>query len=59
MNLTLEELKEQLKNLDELTLLEKLEITSEELVETYSDLISERYDTLIEEYEEEDDNTSD
>jgi len=53
MNLTLEELKEDLKQLDELTLLEKLDITSEEIVEVFLPLISEeQYNQLVREYED-------
>ena len=53
MKLTLEEIKEDLKQLDELTLLEKLDITSEELVEVFLPLISdEKYTQLMMEYED-------
>ena len=48
MSLTLEEVKERLKRLDEITLLELLDVDSEQLVETYSDIIEEH----IEFYEE-------
>jgi hypothetical protein len=47
-NKTLEELKERLAQLDELTILELLDVTSEELVEFLSDQIEYKYDQLIE-----------
>jgi hypothetical protein len=47
-NKTLEELKERLAQLDELTILELLDISSEELVEFLSDQIEYKYDQLIE-----------
>jgi hypothetical protein len=39
INLTLEELKERLIRLDEITLMELLEINSEMLVQSFSDII--------------------
>ena len=54
--LTLEEVKERLKHLDEVILLEVLDISSEELVEAYSDVIADKMDELMEELEEEEDN---
>jgi hypothetical protein len=45
---TIEEIKERLKGLDELTILELLDVTSEELVEFLTDQVEERYDILIE-----------
>lgn len=53
MSLTLEEIKERLKRLDEITLLEVLDISSEELVERFSDVIEEKSDDLEEDLEEE------
>lgn len=44
--LTLEELKEKLKGLDEITLLELLGIYSDELVEAFEDRIEEEQDKL-------------
>lgn len=41
--LTIEELKEALKKLDEITLLEALEISSEDLVENFDYIIEENY----------------
>lgn len=57
VNLTIEELKEKLAQHDELTILEWLDVTSEELVEFLSDQIEEKYEDLIEKFqdEEEDD----
>ena len=45
-NLTLDELKERLSNLDEVTLLEVLDIHSDELVEAFEDRIEENIDKL-------------
>jgi uncharacterized protein with WD repeat len=45
---TIEEIKEKLRQLDELTILEVLDITSEELVEFLTDQIIERYDEITE-----------
>jgi hypothetical protein len=42
----LHEIKERLKELDEITLLELLDITSEDLVEMFSDVIEEKADRL-------------
>jgi rRNA maturation endonuclease Nob1 len=57
--LTLEELKDRLAHrFDEVTLMERLDISSEELVQAFSDKIEELYDELVEEVtedEEEDD----
>jgi len=46
--LTLEEVKERLSKFDELTVLELLDVTSEELVEFLSDQIEYKYEQLIE-----------
>lgn len=54
MALTLEDLKEKLMREDEVTLLEILEINSEDLVERFDDKIELKWDQLIEEYDEED-----
>lgn len=51
---TLEELKERLRDLDELTLLELLDVTSEELVMFLEEQIVERYDVLLEYFSEDD-----
>ena len=53
MSLTLEEVKELLaKRLDEVTLLEVLEISSEDLVEAFSDKIEEKMELLERELED-------
>jgi len=44
--ITLEELKEWLSRIDEVTLLEILDISSEELVERFTDEIEDNYDKL-------------
>lgn len=55
---TIEELKDKLIQLDELTILELLDITSEELVEFLHDQIEEKYDQLIEYFTEDDEDES-
>jgi hypothetical protein len=59
MSLTFEDVKEKLKKLDEVTLLEILEISSEEIVERFGDKIEDKQDYFItdlgsEEWEDED-----
>ena len=44
--LTLDDIKDKLKQLDEVTLMETLEITSEDLVDRFTDLIEKQQDTL-------------
>ena len=46
MELTLEEMKEKLSGLDEVTLMEILEVHSDELVEAFEDRIEENIDKL-------------
>ena len=46
MELTLEELKEKLAGLDEITLMELLDIHSDELVEAFEDRIEDNIDKL-------------
>jgi hypothetical protein len=46
MPLTLEEIKERMKRWDELTLLEELNIRSEDLVERFDDYIEDQADRL-------------
>ena len=43
---TLEDMKDKLKQLDEVTLMETLEITSEDLVDRFIDRIEEKFETL-------------
>lgn len=52
--LTIQELKDQLAQLDEMTLLELLDITSEELVEFLTDQIVEKYDDIIGHFQNDD-----
>jgi hypothetical protein len=47
--LTLPELKERLKSLDEVILLELLDIASEDLIETFGDIIENNYNRLLKE----------
>jgi len=53
MSKTLRELIEWLKNMDEITLLERLDISSEELAERFIDKIENDFDDLEQEMEEE------
>jgi len=55
---TIAELMEKLSNLDELTILELLDITSEELVEVLQDQIIDKYDILMEYFDEPDDDNT-
>ena len=55
MSLTFEEVKEQLKNLDEITLMEVLGLSSEDLVERFEDRIENKLDELLEELEDDND----
>ena len=52
MTILFEELKEKLIRFDEVTLLELLNVTSEDLVNRFEDIIDERYDELLKEIEE-------
>lgn len=47
--LTLNDVKERLSQYDEVTLLEVLDVSSEELVERFEDLIEQNYELLVEE----------
>lgn len=51
MNLTFDELKEKLQRVDEVTLLELLEIRSDDIVERFEDYIEEQQDKLMREIE--------
>jgi hypothetical protein len=51
---TLREVIEWCKRLDEVTLLEVLDISSEEIVDRFEDLIENQYEELLEEIEDED-----
>ena len=50
--ITLEELKQKLMQLDEVSLLETLEIASEEIVNRFDDLIETNYQELAGEFDE-------
>lgn len=52
MSLTLNDVKDRLKQQDEVSLLEILDISAEDIVERFGDLIEDRYTTLAEELEE-------
>ena len=51
--ITLFEIMEELKTIDEITLLERLEISSEDLVERFFDRIEDLYEELAEEFKPE------
>lgn len=53
---TIQELVEKLQQVDEMTILELLDLSSEELPLFLLDVIEERYDILIEYFNEEDNN---
>lgn len=55
MSLTINELFDRLKELDELSILEILNISSEELIQRFQDEIEERYDNLVTKFEDEND----
>ena len=52
MALTFTELLERLKKVDEISLLEILDISSEDLVDRFPDLIEAKYDEIVEEFPE-------
>lgn len=52
MAITFHELKDKLKQIDEISLLEVLGLTSEDIVERCYDLIEDNYDTLVQEFED-------
>lgn len=52
MALTLIELQEKLKHVDEISLMEVLEITSEDLVARFVDKIEDRMDELVTEFDD-------
>jgi len=53
MPLTFKDLEDQLKKEDEVTLLEMLQITSEQIVDRFGDIIELLYEELAEDYEDE------
>jgi hypothetical protein len=52
MSLTLEELSERMKQVEETELIEKLGLTSEDIVERCLDIIEDRYDEYYPEFDE-------
>jgi hypothetical protein len=52
---TLADVINHLKNIDEISLLEVLEINSEEIVDRFVDRIEEKYDALREDFEQDED----
>lgn len=54
MAVTFEEVCERLKRIDEISLLEVLNLSSEDLVERFRDVIEERYELLAPEFDSED-----
>jgi hypothetical protein len=54
MAMTLPEIMEHMKDIDEITLIEVLRITSEDIVEQFKDRIEDDYDKFNREYGEED-----
>lgn len=52
--LTLSDVINHLKRIDEISLLEILEISSEDIIDRFQDRIEEKYDSLREDLEEED-----
>jgi len=52
MTYTFPELLEKLKEFDEVTLLEILDISSEEIIERFQDFIEDRYDKLVQDLQE-------
>lgn len=53
MSMTYQDLEERLKRLDELTLLELIDVSSEEIVDRFGDIIEARFDELEQYFEEE------
>jgi len=53
MPLTLEEIKEELKKVNEVDLLEILGISSEDLIDRFYDIIEDRIDLIAPEFEDE------
>ena len=54
MSLTINELFDRLKELDELSILEILNISPEEIVQRFQDEIEEHFDKLVTKFEDED-----
>ena len=58
MTLTFKDLKERLKRLDEVSLLEELEISAEDILDRFDDRIEEKFERLCSEFEDEDEEDS-
>jgi hypothetical protein len=56
---TLADVINHLKRIDEISLLEVLDISSEDLVDRFVDKIEEKYDSLREDFEQEEDEQTD
>ena len=54
MSLTIYDVQDRLKGIDELSLLEILNIDSEEIVEKFIDKIEDQFDKIVKELEDED-----
>lgn len=54
MTITITELFDKLKDLDELSVLELLDLDSEAIVEHFKDEIEDKFDTLVSKFDEED-----
>jgi hypothetical protein len=52
--ITLTELMEKLKTVDEVSILELLNLTSTDIVDRFEDIIEENYDRLVKEFDEQD-----
>lgn len=59
MSLTIYDLQDRLRGIDELSLLEILNIDSSEIVEKFLDKIEDNFDKLITEFEDEDESSVD
>jgi len=57
--ITLTELEEKLKREEECSLLEILDITSEDIVDRFNDKIEEKYESLAEEFDDTEDQEED
>jgi hypothetical protein len=58
-NITFQELCEKLKDLDEITLIETLNLSSDIIVDKCEDIIEERFEELCKQFEEEKDELDD
>lgn len=58
MTLTLHELQDRLKEIDEISILEILNISTEDLVNMFEDKIEQNYDTLVKDFDNENKQTS-